>query len=194
MSTDNVTTALIVCDVQTGIIDNFAFARPVVPILAAAIPAARSLGVRIIYLRAALRANGSDVHPNNTLFQQFHEMGTVFHENSDETHINEQFEIYDTDIIVLKRRTSGFAATDLDLILRSNDIDHLVLCGVATSAVVAATVYAASDLDYRISVLSDACADQDPDVHEFLTRGVFPGRGVQVLTTDDWLAALAGNV
>ena len=40
------------------------------------------------------------------------------------------------DIIVTKRRVSAFACSDLDVILRAGEIDHLVLTGIATSGVV----------------------------------------------------------
>ena len=183
-------TALIVGDVQSGITQNFPFAAPVVPVLETVVPAARHAGMHIVHLRAGLRSNGSDVHPNNTLFTQFHRMGDLFHDTSDATLTDSRLAPGPQDSVVLKRRTSGFASTDLDLVLRSNAIDEIVVCGVATSAVVAATVYAASDLDYRVSVLSDACADAEEDVHEFLLTRLFPARGVTVHPSSDWLAML----
>jgi hypothetical protein len=38
-------------------------------------------------------------------------------------------------------------------------------------------------------VLSDACADADPEVHRVLTEKVFP-RQAQVTTTGEWISAL----
>jgi nicotinamidase-related amidase len=83
---------------------------------------------------------------------------------------------------VLKRRTSAFAGTDLDLVLRARGIDALALAGVATSAMVAATLYDAADRGYRLTVLRDGCADHDPAVHEFLIENVFRARGAEILT------------
>jgi nicotinamidase-related amidase len=90
---------------------------------------------------------------------------------------------------VLKRRTSAFAVTDLDLVLRARGVDSLALTGVATSAMVAATLYDASDRGYALTVLRDGCADQDPAVHEMLVGTVFPGRGAEVLMCAQWPAA-----
>jgi nicotinamidase-related amidase len=193
MTEQHCTTALLVCDVQAGITRDFPFTRPVVPVLATAIPAARRAGVKILYIRSGLRSNAADVHPNNPLFQQFHAMGTIFHEDSSDTHVDEALGIDPLDVVVVKRRTSAFAATDLDLVLSSNRIERAVVCGVATSAVVTATVYAASDLDYAVTVLSDACADQDPELHELLTTRLFPARGVEVKTTHRWLDTLTAT-
>jgi nicotinamidase-related amidase len=48
----------------------------------------------------------------------------------------------------------------------------------------------AADKDYRLSVLSDGCADMDPEVHSVLLNKVFP-RQAEVLTTAQWAAGLA---
>lgn len=186
-------TALIVGDVQKGIVREFPFARPVVPVLAEAIPMARSAGVQIVFLHAGLRPNGADVHANNTVMSYFHSMGSTFHETSDDTSIDPALTVEADDVVILKRRASGFTGTDLDMVLRSLRIDHVVICGVATSAAVAATVYAAADADYSVSVLSDASADPDPEVHRFLMQTLFPARQVSVTTTRDWLAEIGAS-
>ena len=67
--------------------------------------------------------------------------------------------------------------------------DTLILAGIATSGVVLSTLRQAADLDYRITVLADACADADEEVHRVLTQQVFP-RQALVTTTDEWIAAL----
>jgi len=41
--------------------------------------------------------------------------------------------------VVTKSRLSAFAGTDLELLLRANEIDTLVLFGIATSGVVLST-------------------------------------------------------
>jgi nicotinamidase-related amidase len=94
-----------------------------------------------------------------------------------------------TEMVITKRRVSAFAGSDLEVILRGHKIDHLVLTGIATSGVVLSTLRQAADMDYRISVLSDACADRDPEVHSVLLNKVFP-RQAEVLTVDQWTAGL----
>lgn len=93
------------------------------------------------------------------------------------------------DIVITKRRVSAFTGGDLEVILRGHHIDHLVLTGISTSGVVLSTVREAADKDYRLSVLSDACADRDPEVHSVLLGKVFP-RQAEVLTTDQWIAGM----
>lgn len=48
------------------------------------------------------------------------------------------------EIVVTKHRVSAFAGTDLAMILRANEIDTLVLFGIATSGVVLSTLLEAA--------------------------------------------------
>jgi nicotinamidase-related amidase len=65
---------------------------------------------------------------------------------------------------VVKKRVSAFSGSDLEVLLRSLDVTHLVLTGIATSGVVLSTLREAADKDYRLTVLSDGCLDGDEEV------------------------------
>ena len=91
---------------------------------------------------------------------------------------------------MVKKRVSAFAGSDLAEVLRGGAIDTLVLTGIATSGVVLSTLRQAADLDYRLVVLHDGCADADPEVHRVLTEKVFP-RQAEVLDVDDWVASVS---
>jgi hypothetical protein len=91
--------------------------------------------------------------------------------------------------VIVKRRVSAFTGSDLDVLLRGAGADALILAGISTSGVVLSTLRQAADLDYRLTVLADACADLDPEVHRVLTEKIFP-RQALVTTTDDWIASL----
>jgi len=91
--------------------------------------------------------------------------------------------------VIVKRRVSAFTGSDLDVLLRGAGADTLILAGLSTSGVVLSTVRQAADLDYRLTVLADACADRDEEVHRVLTEKVFP-RQALVTTTDEWIASL----
>jgi nicotinamidase-related amidase len=55
--------------------------------------------------------------------------------------------------------------------------------------VVLSTVRSAADLDYRLVVVEDCCADQDSDVHDFLTQRLFPHQA-EVVTAIEVIQAL----
>jgi nicotinamidase-related amidase len=77
------------------------------------------------------------------------------------------------------------------MILRANDIDTLVLFGIATSGVVLSTLIHAVDEDYKIFVIDDLCADGDQELHASLMR--FYARRGTVITADAFVEALAAK-
>jgi nicotinamidase-related amidase len=89
------------------------------------------------------------------------------------------------EITVTKRRVSAFTGSDLEVVLRAQNIQHLVLTGIATGGVVLSTLREAADKDYRLTVLTDCCADADEEVHRMLTTKVFPRQG-EVVNVEDW--------
>ena len=93
------------------------------------------------------------------------------------------------EVVVGKHRVNALYGTALDPILRANNIDTLIILGYATSGVVLSTTRYAADLDYRLVIVEDCCADQDPEVHNFLTQRVFP-RQADVVSAADVIEAL----
>ncbi len=65
-----------------------------------------------------------------------------------------------------------------------------MLAGIATSGVVLSTLREAADKDFKITVLSDCCADRDEEVHRVLTTKVFP-RQADVMTAEEWSKAIS---
>ncbi len=95
----------------------------------------------------------------------------------------------DNEPVVTKHRVGPFGGTDLEPILRASAADTLVLLGISTSGVVLSTVRHASDADYRLVVVEDACADTDAEVHRVLMEKVFP-RQATVTRAEAVVAAL----
>jgi len=94
------------------------------------------------------------------------------------------------DITVVKHRVSAFAGTDLEMILRANGIDTLVLFGIATGGLVLSTLLEASDADYRLMVIEDCCADSDAGLHTSLIERLFPRRA-EVVKSSEFLERLS---
>ena len=89
------------------------------------------------------------------------------------------------ELIITKKRVSAFTGSDLELILRSQNIKHIVLTGISTSGVVLSTLREAADKDYRITILADCCADLDEEVHRVLITKIFP-RQATVINVSEW--------
>ena len=79
---------------------------------------------------------------------------------------------------IVKRRYSGFFATDLEILLRGLKVDTLVLMGTMTNVCVHYTAADAHQHDYHFHVIEDCCAGSDWEAHwaalkaiEYLQRG-----------------------
>jgi len=110
-------------------------------------------------------------------------------ERTPETQIHPAVGPKSGEIVLTKRRVGPFSTTSLDEVLKKQGIDTLVLMGISTSGCVLSTVRCAADMDYKMIVLSDCCADRDTDVQRVLMQKVFP-RQASVVTSEQFLQAL----
>jgi nicotinamidase-related amidase len=181
-------------DLQSGIVSTYAKDRPgMLSQAASVLQRARSVGMRVIHVQVGFRPKLPEVGTRNPMFaalkaspqhQQFFEGASGA--------IHPTVAPQGDDIVITKHRVSAFAGTDLDMILRANDIDTLVMFGIATSGVVLSTLVQAADMDYRLVVIQDCCVDQDPDLHSCLLDKYFPRRA-SVVTASEFLEdALTG--
>lgn len=187
--------ALLVIDVQQGTLERVVDGRGIDPQyvnrVQQAIDAARSASFAVVYARVAFRPGAPEANPNNRMVYGMARSGARMM-NAPDSQIHPAIAPLPDDIIVTKSRPSAFSSTDLDLILRSLNIGHLVLTGVATRMGVLATFLAAADRDYRLTVLSDGCADWDDALHDTLMAKIFPLQA-DVLTVAEWAGQLAAT-
>lgn len=185
--------ALLVMDVQRGVVERFAGDAALLGRLSQAVEAARAMGVPVVFVRVAFRPGHPEVSARNRTFAAVaSRAGGSFGEEDEATQIHPALGPRAEDPVVVKKRVSAFAGSDLEVLLRSSGITHLVLTGIATSGVVLSTLREAADRDYELTVLSDACADADDEVHRVLTAKVFP-RQAEVLSVAEWTDRLGGG-
>lgn len=180
--------ALLIMDVQQGIVERFGDSQDYLRRLSSAAGAARSGGLPVIYVVVSFRPGYPEISPSNKSFAATAATGR-FAAGDPGVQIHPAVAPQDGDVTVTKLRVSAFAGSDLDVVLRSGGIDSLVLTGIATSGVVLSTVRQAADLDYQLTVLADGCLDVDPEVHRVLTEKVFP-RQAEVTSVAGWIAGL----
>jgi nicotinamidase-related amidase len=177
-------TALLVMDMQVGILGMLPDAAGIMSNVAKAIATARENKVPVIYIIVGFRTGAPEVSLRNKSFAAGKERFSTL--NMDEfMKVHPDLAPLADEVTVIKRRVSAFTGSDLEVILRAQGILHLVLTGIATSGVVLSTIREAADKDYRITVLSDCCADGDKEVHRVLVTKVFP-RQADVLAVDEW--------
>jgi len=150
---------------------------------------ARAAGMTIIHVQVGFRPGAPEISPRNPLFgaiKSSPQHQQLFQEPLGR--IPETIAPQRDEIVITEHRISAFAGTDLAMILRANEIDTLVLYGIATSGVVLSTLTEAADADYRLAVLGDCCADQNSALHDCLIQRFFPTRGT-VLSSEDFINA-----
>jgi nicotinamidase-related amidase len=175
-------------DFQRGIVESIADPS-VLDAAGRAVKAARVSGVPVMFVRVAFRPGYPEAAASNAAFAAMAERGDAMTQDHPATQVHEALEPRPDEPVVVKRRVSAFSGSDLDVLLRAAGAGTLVLAGIATSGVVLSTLRQAADLDYRLIVLSDACADRDPEVHRVLLEKVFP-RQALVTETDEWIQSL----
>ncbi|MFE3141779.1 isochorismatase family protein [Streptomyces scopuliridis] len=162
-------TALVVVDLQKGIVS-----RPTVPHPAAEVVA------RSAELAAAFRAKGLPVvfvrvtggAPGRTEAQ-----ARGGQPAADWADLVPGLGVQDSDIVVTKQQWGAFYGTDLDLQLRRRGVTQVVVTGVATSIGVESTARAAHEHGYHVTVAVDAVADMDEGAHRNSVEKIFPRLG-----------------
>jgi nicotinamidase-related amidase len=184
--------ALLVMDVQVGFMNHYGGdADKLLETLQQAIAAARSASVPVIYVRVGFRPGVPEMSRRNRMYKHAAaslEMGV----DDAGTQIHPAIAPQTHDIVVVKKRSSAFAGSDLEVVLRSLDVTALVLAGYATSGVVLSTLRQAADLDFQVTVLRDGCADGNREVHDFLLDKVFSQQAA-VCAVADWAGGLTAQ-
>jgi|SRR5215510_13916029 len=179
-------TAVLSMDCQNGIVSIYANPPELfIERAAGVLRAARASGMLVIHVQVGFRESLPEVSDRNKLLSPF--KSSPLHRKLFEGAAGRVHPVLGpepSDIIVTKHRVSAFAGTDLGIILRAKEIETLVMFGIATSGVVLSTLLEASDLDYRLVVVRDCCADLDPELQTCLFERVFPTRATVLSAID----------
>ena len=177
--------ALLIMDIQGPMVDGLANKEEYLQKIQRTIDAARANNIPVIYVVVGFRPNMPEFNPRSKGLRAMRDSGAA------DALVNPIpiLKLTETDVVITRRRVSAFTGSDLEIILRAKNIDHLVLTGISTSGVVLSTLREAVDKDYILTVLSDLCTDRDEEVHRVLTEKVFP-RHADVLSSTEWLSRL----
>ncbi len=132
----------------------------IVPPQQALISAARAAGLPIVYVNDAHRPGlvGTD--------REFKKRGEHCIEGSWGASVIDDLAPREGDLLVTKRRFSGFFNTDLDLTLKDALVDTLIVMGVVTNICVRSTIHDAFFHGYSVIVPQDCVAATGPREQE----------------------------
>ena len=188
---DQKSTVLLIEDYQNAIVEGFAPDRDaLLKRTASVLHGARRAGIPVIYVKVCFREGYPEVLPEVRQRDPKRFSNRRMVEGTPGAEIHPDVAPEPGEVVVTKRRTGPFSTTDVNAVLHALGARTLAVMGVATSGCVLSTVRWAADIDYSLVVISDCCADPDPEVHRVLTEKVFP-RQAAVVTAQEFLAALS---
>jgi len=189
------TTAILTIDVQRFFVESLPFEamqRAIEPI-ARLLPAAREAGMTVVHVKTEFGADGSDAGRPGSRTRQM--MAAVFEglvQGSPGAQLVPALEPLPDDAVVVKKRFSGFAGTDLHELLVARRIESLLLVGGTTTVCVESTLRDAMFLEYNGAVLADCTADMTEALHQSALARIDLFFG-WVATSDEILAALSNG-
>jgi nicotinamidase-related amidase len=170
---DPKSSALVMIDLQKGILARPLAPRPAAEVVAGAKALAatfRAAGAKVVWVTVGWEADFGDAlkapvdaptpRPEGGLPPDFAELVDGLAQPGD--------------LHVRKRQWGAFHGTDLDLQLRRRGIDAIALGGVATNFGVESTARAAWEHGYSVVVLEDLCASMSAELHAFPVSHIFP--------------------
>ena len=187
-SLDPRTTALVVIDLQSGIV-----AVPTVPFPASDVIAnASQLARRFREQRALVVLVHVDPGPRGILFPRplTDVVRPPINPAPGWADIVPEMGSEAGDVVVTKHHPGAFNGTDLDIQLRRRGIQTIVLCGIATNIGVEATARVGFEQGYNLVFADDAMTARDAELHTTSVSKFFPTIG-RVRRTKEIIAALA---
>jgi ureidoacrylate peracid hydrolase len=187
--------AVVIVDVQKYFVEALPFAamgRVVEPI-ARFLPAARESGMRVVHVKSEFLPDLADAgRPGSRTRQMMDSVGNGLVQGARTAEIVSELAPQASDLVVVKKRFSGFADTELHAQLSALRIETLVFAGGTTTVCVESTLRDAMFLEYNCVLLSDCTADLDEALHESAVARIDMFFG-WVCTSTELAAGFAGR-
>lgn len=189
LTLDPATTALVLVDLQKGIVwrETAPHASPAVVANGARLAEAfRAAGALVVLVRVAFAPDLRDV-----LSPPRDEVPPATTPSADWSEIVAEVGPRPGDLVITKHQWGAFYGTELDLQLRRRGIRTLVLGGIATNYGVESTARDAWERGYALVLAEDATSTFTEEAHALALKYVFP-RIARVRSTAQVLDAIGG--
>ena len=186
------TTAVLIYDMQAGIVPQIATGKAIVEGCRALLDQARSAGFRIFYTRHISLPNKSSgvAQLRRAMIWQRKDDATqtnpYFLPASQAAQIVPELKPHEDDVVIDKIAMSSFEGTYLDTALRDLGILAFVVAGIALEIGIEPTVRHALDLNYMPIVISDLCGSRTPELHAHSIETLKETSEVFVISSQEW--------
>jgi nicotinamidase-related amidase len=145
---------------------------PMVPRLASLLDGARRAGVLVIYVQMTVLPGRRSESPAQIRFNRRLHLASTGEplgytaDGSEGQEIIAELTPADGDLMVKKYRSSAFWGTNLDMLLRSNGVQSVVMTGCTTEGCVESSARDALFNDYYVVIAEDCVASDDRRQHD----------------------------
>jgi ureidoacrylate peracid hydrolase len=202
---DKASTALLIIDPYNDFISEggkvwdrlrgVAEANGCIPHMRQVMDAARAAGIRVFYaLHHRYRPGDYETWKYVAPIQRAAWQRRTFEYGTFGGEIRAEFTPEPKDIVAQEHWcSSGFANTDLDVLLKRHGIHQLIVIGLIAHTCVEATVRYGAELGYEVTVVKDATASySEVEMHAALEVNI-PNYAVAVVTADEVVDAMSGT-
>lgn len=201
---DPARTALINVDLQNVFVEGFDISATdgpeVVQRLNKLSRVCRDHGMMVIHTINEIRADGSNRGIASEIVTAYlQSTGTNrkggITAGSEGAKLHDSLEVEPSDVLLSKPRYGSFTGTDLDLILRTNNIEAVIIGGIATNVCCDTTAREANQRDYKVFFLSDGTGNHGmqglsaEEIKDATLAAIRLAFG-QVLTVDETIAKI----
>lgn len=144
METNGNATALLIVDVQVGVVAEAVERDVVVANIASLVEQARVAATPVVWV----------LHEDDDLVR-----------DSDAWQLVPELSVGDGEPVIIKNFGDAFEATDLDSLLTDLDVGHLVVAGAQTDFCITSTLHGAAARGYGATLVSDAHTTEDLTAH-----------------------------
>lgn len=167
-------TVLLMIDMQKAFVEPGAAlcikgAKATVPACEAALKDARELGIKIIWIKREYSEDGRDIEaPRRAALEERGITGVLAPGSTGINSVEEADGLtrLDGEDVMIKPRWSAFFGTNLNSVLRANEIENVVLAGTTTPNCIRTTCFDAIAYDYRTIILARCTSSETEEIQQ----------------------------